>query len=149
MNDNYATAFDTLMWLEGYKSDVAGDSGGLTIWGITERWWPADVKKMQEMAPEDAKQYARRFYYDHYWLPNHCDVRLAPDDTITFCIAVNNGMKQYDADTWEGDLLGSVERYLTIVEKNPSQMKFFKGWMSRVVKLWRLHRGASANGDKR
>lgn len=140
MRGNYREAFDTLMCLEGYKSRVPGDRGGLTIWGITERWWPEDVRKMKIMEPGQSKEYAREFYLRNFWIPNKCDERDRPDDIITFTIAVNNGMKQYDADTWEGDLLGSVERYLEIVDGNPSQMKFLRGWLRRVVTLWKTYR---------
>jgi lysozyme family protein len=141
MDDNYEEGFETLMSLEGFKSNVAGDSGGLTIWGITEKWFPSVVAELKNLPPEESRIRARRFYYDKFWKPNNCDKRNFPDDIITFCIAVNNGMRQFDADTWEGDLLGSVERYLDIVDRNPSQMKFLKGWLRRVVRLWRSYRG--------
>jgi hypothetical protein len=148
MDSNYPKAFDTLMGLEGYCSNIKEDRGGLTIWGITERYWPEMVKQMKDLPPEDSKKLAYRFYYDKYWVPNHCDKRETPDDLITFCIAVNNGMNQFDSTTWEGDLLGSIERYIQIVEKNPSQMKFFKGWMNRVVKLWRIYRSQAKEGGR-
>lgn len=140
MNENYPKAFDILIELEGYKSNVAGDTGGLTIWGITEKWFPKVVESMKNLSPEESKKIAYTFYYNTFWIPNACDRRQTPDDIITFTIAVNNGMRQYDAETWEGDLLGSVERYLEIVDKNPSQMKFFKGWIRRVVRVWRMFR---------
>lgn len=140
MNENYDKAFDILMELEGYRSNDKDDSGKLTIWGITERWWPEVINQIKNLPPEESKKIAKDFYFKNYWLPNKCDARQNPDDTITFTIAVNNGMRQYDADTWEGDLLGSVEKYLAIVDKNPSQMKFFKGWIRRVVKLWKMFR---------
>ena len=50
MTSSYERAFTMLCQFEGYSSDVKGDSGGLTIFGITERWFPNDVKAMLEMS---------------------------------------------------------------------------------------------------
>ena len=93
MTSSYERAFTMLCQFEGYSSDVKGDSGGLTIFGITERWFPNDVKAMLEMSRDEAKEYAKRFYKREFWDKLGCDDISMPIDIIAFDTAVNCGIK--------------------------------------------------------
>jgi hypothetical protein len=134
--DLFDLAFDKLCELEGFNSNVKGDPGGRTIWGISERWSPEDVRKMLDMGKEEAKEYAKKFYYERFW-------RLYDDTKVTmaaFLMGVNAPAPAIRAvkegRTWEGLLIGYLEYYSTIVGKNPKLLKFLRGWCNRVVKVW-------------
>jgi lysozyme family protein len=62
MKENYDRAFPILCELEGLESNVKGDPGGRTIWGITDKWFPTDVASMTRLSPEGARKYAEVFY---------------------------------------------------------------------------------------
>ncbi len=148
MKESYSIAIDTLFDLEGYKSNVKGDRGGRTIWGITERWWPKDVERMVAMTPKDSKEYAKNFYLKHFWTPHDLDNVPYPLDVVSFCMIVNSHVKGKELlkealmdlhpteVDWRDYLLSFMEFYQRIADKDPSQAKFRDGWFNRAFKLW-------------
>lgn len=52
---------------EGYKSAHVADTGGLTIWGITERDHPEAVAMMSRMGREESQDVAAAIYRREYW----------------------------------------------------------------------------------
>lgn len=58
---------DRVFQREGYRSNHPADKGGLTIWGITERDYPAEVAMMAKMGPEEAMEIAAGIYRKKYW----------------------------------------------------------------------------------
>ena len=88
--------FDNLgmQWIEakeGYISDVAGDPGGYTIFGISTAYNPDAVKVMKGMDKDAAREYAAKYYLNKYWLHNGCDDLPWPLDLVHFDCCVNPG----------------------------------------------------------
>ncbi len=138
----FDVAFEKLCELEGFKSDVAGDPGGRTIWGISERYFPEDVNKMLSLASKEAKEYAKQFYKTKFWNPvAHLPT---PINVVAFLMGVNapGPVKRLTVsyNDHRDVLLGMCEYYSAIVGKNPNLSKFFRGWINRVVEVWHFAR---------
>jgi len=54
---------------EGYLSDHPADKGGRTIWGITSRDYPEDVKLMEQMGKAASRAHAKMIYRRNYFKP--------------------------------------------------------------------------------
>jgi len=71
--NNFDIAFEMLVCAEGTYSNVRGDRGGRTIYGITKRDYPLDfdrVYKVYKMGHyELAKHRAKIFYKREFWNP--------------------------------------------------------------------------------
>lgn len=79
---------------EGEYSDIAGDTGGKTMYGITEAvfnaWRDAQGltnKTIKQLTKEDAKA----IYWSNYWLLARCGQFQRPLDLVMFDAAVNHG----------------------------------------------------------
>ena len=75
MKENFDKSFTLLCGFEGFSSDVIGDPGGRTIWGIAERYFPEDVKTMAAMTAGDARAYAKAWYKKNVW---NSDATIGP-----------------------------------------------------------------------
>lgn len=64
---SFQTFVQRVFQREGYKSHLAADHGGLTIWGICQRDYPAEVAEMLKMDREKAKDVAAAIYKRKYW----------------------------------------------------------------------------------
>lgn len=151
-------AFNILVEFEGGLSDVKNDSGGLTKYGISQKAYPQlDIQNL-------TLEQARLIYEKDYWQKAGCD-KLKPElQYIHFDTAVNMGvgsavklLQQAGGITEDGIigpdtlvksatvspaeyLLYRLARYTSIVEKNPSQLLFIKGWANRVLRLMQMSR---------
>ena len=76
---------------EGYKSNIVGDVGGRTIYGICERYFPKEVAAMVNMTAQDARAYAEAFYRKEFWDHCGCDDLPYPLDVVAFDCSVNPG----------------------------------------------------------
>lgn len=79
---------------EGEYSDIPGDTGGKTKYGITEAvfnaWRDLQVnppKTLRDLTKEDAKA----IYWSNYWLLARCGQFQRPLDLVMFDAAVNHG----------------------------------------------------------
>ena len=137
MRTNFDKAFDLLMELEGGFVDDSKDAGGATKYGISKRAYPdEDIKNL---TPARAKE----LYLRDYWIPAKCDDLSAPWDIVVFDTAVNMGvgtatLLSSQSTAWQDMLLFRLRRYVQIVGRNPSQVKFLRGWMNRVIRLWEV-----------
>jgi len=138
-NDDYfEIAFEKLCELEGFLSDVKGDLGGRTIYGISERYFPKDVEAMLNLSQNEAKQYAMNFYKTRFWDP--VSKYQFPLNLVAFLMAVNapgpikNAINQYD--DYRDVLLYMCKYYSGLVQVNPNLIKFFRGWINRVISVW-------------
>lgn len=138
--ENYNKAGDILFQLEGYSSNLKGDTGGRTIWGITEKWYPDEVKVMLNMSSEESKAYAREFYRREFWDKLGCDALEFPLDIIAFCQSVNSFevAKKILNETknWKDFLFNFQIYYSKLVEVKPQNKEFFRGWINRTLTLW-------------
>lgn len=142
MRENYERAFNMLCQFEGYTSDIKGDAGGYTIWGITERWFPKDIDAMKSMSPIKSREYAKLFYKREFWDPVGCDNHPLPIDIIAFDTAVNCGIKTAkkilieSKNDWKDYIYRRLFYYTLLVKEKPDQIKFLRGWLNRCLSLW-------------
>lgn len=141
MQENFERAFSMLCEFEGYTSDLKGDTGGHTIWGISERWFPDDVKAMITMLPDQSREYAKAFYLREFWSKLNCDALPLPLDTIVFDTGVNCGLKTAkklisETRDWKDYLYKRLFYYTLLVHEKPEQLKFLRGWVNRCLSLW-------------
>ena len=133
------------------------DKGGMTYKGICRKFYPAlqtwniidsvitdggDVKKINYTldCSYKAQEEIKEIYRNIYWKGAGCDLQDEPLDLIVFDTAVNMGCnraKEFLSHTIEPDcyLVLRLDYYKKIVEKNPRQEIFLKGWTNRVKDL--------------
>ncbi len=137
MVENREQAIQIILTHEGYKSNLQGDPGRFTIWGISSRYHPKDVEAMQAMSMEDAKEYARAFYR-RLWNDSLCDHYQFPLDIIMFDMIVNHdlvtakALMERSAD-WK-DLLLQRLRYYQKLRKGKWDGR--GGWINRTLALY-------------
>ena len=121
----------------GYTNDPT-DAGGETKWGISKRAHP-DVD-IANLSLEDALAIYREAYWDFYKLYNF---------PSPLCIAMFDAFVQHnpnrvlewipkDYSDWKSFIDKRRLFYLRLIEKNPSQIKFKRGWMNRLNDLEKL-----------
>ncbi len=66
---DFNIALKRTLILEGAFSNHPEDTGGRTLWGISEKWWP---EAWEHGNPTRAK--AEFIYRDHFWLPLRCNL---------------------------------------------------------------------------
>ena len=141
MNDfNKAVRFTLLV--EGFISDDPQDTGKLTIFGISSKWWPEEVKQLKilidEGKIEEAKERAINFFYREYWIKADCHTMDLPFAMVVFDTAVNSGVSKAKEilkeckDDWKLYLL------LRIVFNTycKSEKTHLRGWTHRIAKLY-------------
>jgi lysozyme family protein len=148
MKESFDKAFDQLCIFEGYSSNLKGDPGGRTLWGIAEKYHPHEVALMLNMTPDDAKAYAKAFYEREYWDALGCDDLPAPLDAICFDTAVNPGPSVArkilnETRDWKDFLFKRLFYYSTDVQTHPEKEKFFRGWVNRCLTLWGKNKGGA------
>jgi len=116
-----------------YTNDPV-DPGGETKFGVAKRSHPnLDIKNLT--LPE-----ALEIYYKEYWVVYRCD--SYPSIGMSICVfdtAVNGGLKsilsKMTSDDYREFISLRRQRYLNIIAKNPSQVRFKSGWMARLNDL--------------
>lgn len=132
---DFDRCLDFVLGAEGGLANVRGDRGGITKFGISTRSYPdLDVRSL---SLSEAKEIYRR----DYWLVPGFDKLTWPTSIIIFDLAVNSGvpvakraLKKYGENP-ASLLIYRRERYRKIIQKNPSQKKFEKGWSKRLDDL--------------
>lgn len=141
-------------WEGGFVNDPR-DNGGMTYKGICRRLYPklkvwdvvdnllksnTSVKEINKALSLCNDKEIRDIYYNNYWNPCNCDNLKYPLDIIAFDAAVNMGVKR-SKEFLEGTndpckvIQRRVDYYKKIVQKNPVQECFLKGWLNRVKSL--------------
>lgn len=136
---------------DGHYTNIPEDRGGPTKYGITQRTYSQRYKGLVEHATlEEAFAIYREDYWDVYKtkaIPMDLD-DVPPEFAIAvFDSGVNCGPNR--AYRWGTEALKEKEptkhllalrekHYIDIVSKNPSQNKFFKGWINRLNDLKKL-----------
>lgn len=137
MEEAFTKAFNLLLELEGWHSNLDNDPGGETLWGISSRWYPLEFEEISQLPREEQIEYARKFYYRHFWLAYGCNTLPTPYAIAFFCQAVNYPGKALAAkakhpNDWQAFLFECLVYYAS----NPHR-EFFRGWVNRVLKIWR------------
>jgi lysozyme family protein len=149
---NFNTAVEKVLKQEGVYSDDPNDSGGETKYGISKKAFPhLDIKNL-------TLEQAKEIYKLYYWDKAKCNHIRDSIKLLHFSCAVNCGVvaanKIYQRATNTGikidGILGPVtldcsltitpfsylyywlKLYNEIVIKNPSQIKYLKGWINRI-----------------
>ena len=139
METNFERAFDFAMKWERHRSDDPRDPGGLTIWGISSKYWPDVVAQIKDLPKEESLAKARDFYHEKYWLKMGCDRIGSPLDIVVFDTAIIPGPKAATVllevtHDWRDYL------FLRIAHLASSSVAdtFLKGWINRIMDLWRM-----------
>lgn len=136
MNFKKALAF-VAKW-EGGWSNHPKDRGGKTMYGITEklfkRYFPE--KKIEDCTKEDAEF----IYKTEFWDPLGCDSLPLSIGVIVFDSAVQHGPGRAriwlkNAKSPKDYLELRRQFYYRIIENDPSQAVFKKGWLNRLNDL--------------
>lgn len=135
MRDNFDTAFNLTIGLEGAISNDPNDPGGFTIWGLAKRYHP-------EVTRQTTLEYAKQVYLNQYWIPSGCDDQPFPMDVCLFDSAVNpqndpklpyggnRELLELKPENWQDYQLLRMERYM-----RRSNGLYVKGHIFRVLKL--------------
>lgn len=162
MKENFHTAFEHVIKSEGGYVNDPHDHGGETNLGVTKKAWAEYIGREVQPGEMKAltKDVVEPFYKRNYWDKCKCDDLPAGLDYAVFDFAVNAGpgraakfLQQAVGVTADGAIgpgtlaaVGKVEPanalanfklakehfYHGLVERDPSQAKFIKGWLVRV-----------------
>lgn len=145
MNYGFEEAFEFVLGVEGPQSNLKGDPGGWTIWGIASKWHPKEVAAMAEAIqsghPEIAKAIAKRVYFNDYWLTAGCDHLPWPMSLVIFDSSVNHDPKtakhfgQVAKGDWRQVLVQREAYYDMLARKNAYGKSCLHGWINRLNKL--------------
>lgn len=144
-NELFQKALKFVGTVEGGYVNHPLDRGGATNMGITQNTYNR-YNKAHCLPLKDVKYITRdeanAIYYQYYWCEAGCNNYSPKFAVLCFDTAVNHGVgrvKQFlEAAEYkypEKFLEARRKFYHRIVEKNPSQKVFIKGWMNRVDKL--------------
>ncbi len=147
MKGNFEKALGFILKWEGGRINDKNDPGGLTIYGISMRSYPSEVKKMDELwrkgELKGALEIAKTIYKRNYWDRMGCDELPFPLDVIVFDTAVNMGvgaatsfLKSSNGD-YKDFLLLRINRYKEIALTNEKLRVFLLGWLNRVMDLYK------------
>lgn len=145
LDGSFESALNVTLKFEGGYSNDKDDRGGATNFGITQSTYNSWCKRNGQ-APKDVrnitKDEVKEIYYKDYWLASGADKIKDPKMALLmFDTSVLHGVsgakkiyKQSGGD-YNKFLQARRDRYEEIVGSDPSQKKFYAGWMNRVNKL--------------
>ena len=129
---SFNKAFIVVVGLEGKETNDPNDPGGLTRFGISQKYNP-DVD-VANLTLEQAKE----IYLNRYWIPAGCDEAPYPMDICLFDARVNSqkgGNKELlkqNPENWQEFLLLRMVRYM-----DHSKDIYMKGHLCRVLRLFK------------
>ncbi len=155
---NFQIALDFVFKAEGGFSNDKNDGGGLTNMGVTQKAY--DAYRQRKNLPKQSvnkitKDEATKLYYEDYWLASGSEkldlaFSIVYFDTVVLCGPSTANLLLKQTDQYLSSLNLEfvttsliVNTYLNkradfhraVVEKNPTQSKFLKGWLNRVENL--------------
>jgi len=147
MKETFEKALQFVLKWEGGYSYNPNDPGGLTIFGISQRSYPKEVAKMNELWKQGKKQealnIAKEIYRKNYWNKIKGDELPFPIDFVAFDTAVNMGVAtassllQACQKDYKDFLLLRINRYKEIALTNKRLRVFLLGWINRVMDLYK------------
>jgi lysozyme family protein len=160
MTDRFNKFFNALIKNEGEYSDDKADSGGKTLYGISQNNFPSQFAQVVALWKQDkvrALAFAEDFYFANFYKTIY---ELIHDEKIAFKVfdlGVNMGMVKaikilQDSlgitndgifgqntldvvncrDCYQSYLNEAEKYYRRIVYQNPEKTKFLKGWLARL-----------------
>ena len=126
-----------LRWEGGSKcTKDPQDPGGTTKYGISQRHHPeVDVENLTE-------EQAKKIYFEEYWVKAECEKLPWPDCLVHLDTAVNLGVARATSlrllsHNWNHYLFLRLEYYSAKVRDKGYKVKYLRGWMNRVIDLYR------------
>ena len=147
---NYSKAIKFTLLAEGIISDDPEDTGGLTIFGISSRWYPKLVKELHNLILEGktkvARELAIEFYRTEYWIKAGCH------------ILSNNGRKQLAICVFDTAVNCGVSRAKSLLSESydwvyylmqrvvfnttcETEKAHLRGWTHRISRLYKYIKG--------
>ena len=146
MSMEFDKSFSVVVGEEGYESNLRGDPGGLTIFGISGEYHPELVKEMMSMSREDALAAAKTEYELDYWIPAGCDSLAWPLCLVAFDTSVNQGqgiarrfIKQSNGN-WQTMIALRKARYEQTAKDRPEEAGDLPGWLNRLANIEKVAR---------
>jgi len=147
MTESMNAAIEFVLNHEQYCGKDLGDGAGLTIWGITEKWFKEDVDKMRRMSVEESRKYARDFPYARIWKEAGCGALRFPLDIIHFDTDVMMGrddsIKMMKNSSGPNTYL--IARFYELAKMRDTgsvvAKKNMSGWLNRTLDLVKLVMG--------
>ena len=143
MEENRQRAWDYLRSpaCEGFETV---DSGGDTIWGITERWHPAVLAQIKQYLATGeismALAAAYECYISEYWIPVGSDTLPTPIDIYAFIQCVDQGVGTVKA--WLRECNNDPTQFIGLCKEgyikdaqNPALADDLPGWENRLTRL--------------
>ena len=137
---DFETAVEKLFDIEGFTSDLKGDPGGYTIWGITEKYFPKIIKRLKDLPPDQSKQKAKVFYYEQFWVRYKCYEMEYPYNMVYFIQLVNAPAKSLEyknvAKDWKDFLMMFIDWQNN--DTRPGRTWDNKGLINRAIRVWKF-----------
>src|ERR1017187_329336 len=162
MSDRFLKFFNKLIENEGEYSDDKADSGGKTLYGISQNNFPSQFAQCVALWKQDkerALQFAENFYFAFFYKTIY---DLIKDERIAFKVfdlGVNCGtvkaikllqraigcnddgifgqitLESVNSKDCYSDYLKEAEQYYrNIVYQNPEKTKYLNGWLARLAR---------------
>ncbi len=142
---NFNKAVGFVLKSEGGYSNHKYDKGGATNYGITQASYNS-FRIRKKIPPQEVKKITKdeaiKIYYEDYWLKSGADkVSDFALALVLFDSSVNHGVgcakKLYSQSGGNVNKFLELrkEKYKKIVQANPTQKVFLKGWMNRINNL--------------
>lgn len=145
MRESFDFAFETVIGLEGAPTNDPDDPGGLTVFGLSQRYNPQVTLDM-------TVDMAKAIYLRKYWEPTGCDTAPFPLDVCMFDAKVNpqddptmpggsmQELMNQHPENWQDYLFFRMQRY-----RRCSKPKYVNGHINRILKL---HAAIKARGTQ-
>jgi len=141
-SQRFSTLVAAVLKTEGGYVNNINDPGGATNLGVTQRVYDA-YRSKQGLSTQSVRYIstteAESIYYHEYYLP--IDADSVKDDCVAdilFDVAVNSGVSRakqfYSECSDDPDALLTAREtfYREIVQNNPKEVVFLKGWLARL-----------------
>jgi lysozyme family protein len=139
MKENFDIAMRFVFYYEKWKTVDPQDPGGVTVWGVCHRDFPAEVDQMLKMTPEAAQEFAKEIYRKRFWQEIGGDDIPSPLDIVIFDAAVNQGIQGIgraldilnDCANWWDAIILRDDRYDDLLKFD----RYGRGWSKRTKSL--------------
>lgn len=158
LDGSFQQAFQIVLASEGGFVNHKADRGGATIYGIASRSNPKEYQKIMEQLSrgdkDGAMQTTMMTYKSKYWdaVPG-IENMSSSARLVAFDAAINHGVgftrtmvSRTNGDT-DAMLSYRSQKYAAIIQNDPSQAAFEKGWGNRLAKLDALTDASERNSS--